>query len=411
MYIATIRHTFQFSQARSKKVMTLLEKCPTISKGYFKTALKVFITTTLVVVFFAVYFTDVWMKYKSEVTTFNTQRKIIDSNTWPSLTICISNAFKSKVLKDKVGTAKRRIFVDDGYHSEKNNVSIWDLFFEAAYKLDQDFVLNLVGGEKNDRREVKLKLGDNNGVVVEEMPTERRGLCYNVINVEAALRKQEKITIGVEPLNDSLKGVNIFLTSINTRHNCILQHWPFFRPFATQKKFELRFLVNLQIREVQWKFYGGNANCNQGCGPEQCLNENVLLSASCKVKCLPVVLLAFYRNSSLPKCHSSAENACMFKHFEDYYQSADHERCEKPESDTQFIADEIDDYFLDMPEPKKTVYIGLEHPEKKETIKKEIRIYDEASLIGSLGGTLGLFIGFSFLGVLNYLFDRIFTLI
>ena len=75
------------------------------------------------------------------------------------------------------------------------------------------------------------------------------------------------------------------------------------------------------------------------------------------------------------------------------------------------IVDENDGYFLEMPNPKDAVYINMEHPEDKETVKQEIRIYDEASLIGSLGGTLGLFIGFSFLGVFDYLFDRIFALI
>ena len=44
-----------------------------------------------------------------------------------------------------------------------------------------------------------------------------------------------------------------------------------------------------------------------------------------------------------------------------------------------------------------------------KTIKDEIRIHDEASLIGSLGGTLGLFIGFSFHGCISYLLDKLFT--
>ena len=392
-------------------------KYPNLSKGSVKTALKALISFILVVIFFAVYVTDVWQKYKSEVTTFNTKRNSIEFHTWPSLTICIANAFKSKVLKEKVGTARKAIFVQDGLHS-MNNTSVWDLFFEAAYKLDQDFVLNRVENSKKGLRLVKLKVGDNNGLIVEEMPTMKRGLCYNIIHLEAALIGSEKISIGVEPLNNTLtdpddqpSSVNIFLTSVNTRYNVIKHHWPFVSPFTTQKNFKFRRLVNLQIHEIKWKFYKGNPDCIQGCGPEQCLNENVLLSATCKVKCLPVVLLGFYRNSSLAKCHSSADNDCMFKHFEAYYKSSEYEACEKPESDTQFLVDENDSYFLDMPNPKDAVYINMEHPEDKETVKQEIRIYDEASLIGSLGGTLGLFIGFSFLGVFDYLFDRIFALL
>ena len=43
---------------------------------------------------------------------------------------------------------------------------------------------------------------------------------------------------------------------------------------------------------------------------------------------------------------------------------------------------------------------------KSRTIHEEMQIHDEIWLLGSLGGSLGLFIGFSFFGSVATLFDK-----
>ena len=40
------------------------------------------------------------------------------------------------------------------------------------------------------------------------------------------------------------------------------------------------------------------------------------------------------------------------------------------------------------------------------TVHEEMRLYDEIWLLGSLGGSLGLFIGFSFFDSITVLFDK-----
>ena len=48
---------------------------------------------------------------------------------------------------------------------------------------------------------------------------------------------------------------------------------------------------------------------------------------------------------------------------------------------------------------------------ERDFIKEELRIYDEATLIGTLGGFLGLFVGFSFYDTLCYFIDIISSLL
>ena len=58
-----------------------------------------------------------------------------------------------------------------------------------------------------------------------------------------------------------------------------------------------------------------------------------------------------------------------------------------------------------------SVYCGYVLSSNPIKVYKEYLLYDEAGLIGSVGGTLGLFIGFSFSGVIfnaiDYLRDHI----
>ena len=55
-----------------------------------------------------------------------------------------------------------------------------------------------------------------------------------------------------------------------------------------------------------------------------------------------------------------------------------------------------DDEFLTRANDKDTIYAGIDLSSNSRVVKEEILIYDNLSLIGTLGGTLGLMIGFSF---------------
>ena len=47
-----------------------------------------------------------------------------------------------------------------------------------------------------------------------------------------------------------------------------------------------------------------------------------------------------------------------------------------------------------------------DHPEQL-TVYQEYVVYDAIGIIGSVGGTLGLFIGFSFSGLISELIDAV----
>ena len=49
-------------------------------------------------------------------------------------------------------------------------------------------------------------------------------------------------------------------------------------------------------------------------------------------------------------------------------------------------------------------------PGRIRTISKELLVYDANDMVGSIGGSLGLFLGFSFFGSLSNCFDKLLDL-
>ena len=106
-------------------------------------------------------------------------------------------------------------------------------------------------------------------------------------------------------------------------------------------------------------------------------------------------------------CHTIQDNFCIY----DSYEKVSKEKtCLPPWNDIEYEATPKDDEFSDSQEYSGEVVFGwVSVMASWRTIKQEILIHDEASLIGSLGGFLGLFIGFSFHGTICCVVDWIFS--
>ena len=81
-----------------------------------------------------------------------------------------------------------------------------------------------------------------------------------------------------------------------------------------------------------------------------------------------------------------------------YKSQAKTNRCLKQNNRTQYIAKVQDS---EIQSPRKAINFYLSFADKIKIQHREVLIFDEIGLIGTLGGSLGLFIGFSFFGYIT----------
>ena len=100
----------------------------------------------------------------------------------------------------------------------------------------------------------------------------------------------------------------------------------------------------------------------------------------------------------------------QFDAFEKIYHSMNDENprnlgskfgCKIPCKYREYILDEKTEYRFNDNKGEQTVWITLSTPEV--VIKQEKQIYEATSLVGDIGGSLGLFLGFSLLMVWDWL--------
>ena len=127
------------------------------------------------------------------------------------------------------------------------------------------------------------------------------------------------------------------------------------------------------------------------------------ISKKCPRKCLPYTS----GNHSNPICKTGDEENCANKILYDNIKDASFiEKCKKPCIITQYLETYkwIGNYIYSEDYKFSLLY----RLSKNETIVfEEYLIYDFISMIGSVGGTLGLFIGFSFTNVFSIIFYQI----
>ena len=118
---------------------------------------------------------------------------------------------------------------------------------------------------------------------------------------------------------------------------------------------------------------------------------------NCTKNCFPSILLSLASNDTTYECENYEQELCSFNSFEVYEVN-----CPKSCSIIQYLG-RIDLWDYDGSNPNYSsfvVYLRFSPP-LTSTLYEEYVIYDVYGMIGSVGGTLGIFIGFSCSSVLS----------
>ena len=130
----------------------------------------------------------------------------------------------------------------------------------------------------------------------------------------------------------------------------------------------------------------------------------------CPVKCLPIQMKGFqYANKSatIENCTKLEDEICNGGPFIAMQMDHAYQECLKPCEETTYkdsVAKLVEPMYLK--EDKNTALFDVFMTNVRR-VEKEVLVYDTNDMIGAIGGSLGLFLGFSFFDVMCKCLDNL----
>ena len=192
-----------------------------------------------------------------------------------------------------------------------------------------------------------------------------------------------------------LSGGIVYLFSNNSWQGICDEVLPYYSPS--------KFLLNLKKAErLQVPISTTTMYFMNGIKDFASCTEQIIFNSSCSVKC---VLFYFQSALNLPICGTQEEHECISNLF--YTSDAVNQlyACRKPEI-AKLYNPRPNPWNLAVNQSVSNVYLYFES--SLATVKEEMLITSIEDLIASIGGSLGLFVGFSFFSYISTALEAVF---
>ena len=360
--------------------------------------------------------TDGWTKFQSKKTSF--------APTMVNRTslLCFNPYAKKSVLE------KYNLTIDQFIYytlPEEMNFTWTVLAKELYYNIDEDFEINYL--MNNNIVNVK-SLSDN--VTVERVLTFWSGYCYkislNYFNYEwNCFAIQYKTGTNGSLLENDVPKLKMYLTSEENAYGVLALQWM----NGVQEMLTPDGYINdFHLTTTSHKYLGLTSECNENYN--KCVFENLLNGnySSCEKKCMPIDIPKMDNLKPFPICETMEEFLCMKKAMYSIYYEAMYD-CPNYCNTIEYSAKP---YLYVIPYKNAKIeskffrqnrYVGYDEvrvdyskeyiiwtytfPSKQGKLHEEYLLYDGAGILGVIGGTLGIFVGWSFRDITSLVFDKL----
>ena len=312
---------------------------------------------------------------------------------FPTITICIEPA-------TKLSEAKKYEFtnINDKFYKEIPNSTFHERFDDMCYLLNKDFYLRSHMNESIKEGLVTIQevYGDETFLFdVKGIRTYSHGTCYKLEPkfqmTKTPLRFELEIILNQElDQMDKAEYVVLYLTSNKTWVSLMDDIWPQVNPLKQTIDFKREY-TSIYANIVKSIF--GKMEQN----PSSCI-KNMVVSSNCSFHC---DILTY---TDLPLCQSVEQLQCNWDHIYAHFSS--YLDCYPTNEATYYtLQQRIENpYHFDRNEISTRVYIGVWS--MKIDIKEEVSLLTTEDFIGSIGGSLGMFFGFSISALLFLCIDK-----
>ena len=358
--------------------------------------LNIVLFLALFISFTAFYFINETDQFMKGSTTFASRTEQVDKVDIPVLVICFEPGYKPSIYGNSTAS---------GLSWKLNNQLINDDFLKSAsYKLNEDIQIELditdgnmtVKYDSEDEQQAK----DNFQIDVYQTYTFTYGPCY-VIESAEKVSPSMVMRVDVKDLNskivDKLSKLNLFIASRETWYGIITLAWPYFMPekhsFSFNKPNTV-YWIDLSVTSISYQ--KGHKSV------EECIIKWMSTNDICK-QCSPIF---FSFNDKRPSCQSNEDIKCWYIWSWTQENYLSYKRCMKPMKITLYQAKplSLDNPFIQ----NHTVGLEFSYTTDEIKIEEETLMIGTSSYIGSVGGSLGLFLGFSCFTCLSCCIQKVF---
>ena len=369
----------------------------------------------LFIIFFYFFFLQVVVQYLEKYTNTAKISERVESIEAPTLTVC--TGWKNSLMEQYNITPLVFMVRPSNETNIPMNLTVRNLYNEVTHGLNRDFsigVSNIVA------HPIPLSIGINtikeegvlvHNYLVKENPSPHYGKCYVIIPNQIQMKPVEDIWSVTIARNTTLENKdmnNIYIqissndtfNTINLKMNGLTNH-------ITEEIFteEKNGYLNIEYTEKNMEFI---KDCSD-VAFARCFAKRIVESSefNCTKKCIPIYAQSVMENidHDIPQCSNDDEEYCMIglENYKKYMELKS--ECLKQCNNKAATLD------ISRVLSKPVYYIGdvqLElyfHVAPETVSYKEYLIYDGITMFGSIGGSLGLFVGFSLFDSLSLVLD------
>ena len=381
--------------------------------------LKLLIIIILLGLYYSYFFKTVIKSYGEGLTNLASTKEKFETTKLPTIIICMRPTWKKSVL-EKYNISEGFFQLAKGsYEHLIGENTMEDIVLEASFRLNKDFYLGI-----NDMYpDPSPKLDLNNGlnklqidgqeytINVSDVYSVLKGVCFTISsNLPISMTKGYFLSIKLaDEMTEKPDKVGLTIVSEEDSLGILFQIWETANIMEEQVVGFETGTTQVNMQEIETTRIVG---CNEDAEPwQECLTKNLhdlFLSSNCTDKCTPMGVKSYfdrYIENPLPDCTSLEKENCMFKLIFDI--GSQFSQCE-PRCITKeysgrvtFISQE----FLGLGHGDKSADMMFNYGSTSRTVVQEYWVYDTEGMIGTLGGSLGLFLGFSFYGFISDLLD------
>ena len=350
-----------------------------------KSFVKILFFLLLSVLFFAFYFYNQTEEFLKGSTTFTSRAEEVEHFDMPVLLLCFQprNNLNSNLQKD--------------------DLSILTEFLDSDnYKLSEDIVI--LFGRSYSGQKKQLILGKNSvgnvTINVSTIKTLKYGLCY-ILESKWRPKPHKFFSLTIQrklEKKDMPDNLSLFMASPESWYGITTDAWPYLKLDKQTLEFNTSatFWVDMYVKEITYqKGHSSIKNCL----------ENHVSSYKCTQKCIPF-FLSFLDH--LPACQTSEETYCMYNYWgwaEEFNIYSKYKQCLKPKTTILYEANPTK--LEGEVSPNNSVDLLFGYASNEMEIEEEALMIGTSSYIGSVGGSLGLFLGFSFFTHLSCCIDKL----